>query len=100
MNRRGFLRGIIATAAIASAGLHKLGLGRLVTENAAAEAKAPKVEALTDAERLRADKWMRDLQAVVDAIEPNICAVVLTQRSDPPPPEHPRCQSWFSTHDA
>lgn len=106
-------------AAAASAGLHKLGLGRIVAENAAAEAREvtsnPALEIILSA---RADKFAADLQAVLDALEPAVHAVVVTdeimvpiddtdlaawclQREQPryeSPPEHPRCRSWFATH--
>lgn len=123
MNRRRFIGGAIALAVAAHAGLHKPGLDRLVAESAEAEAR--QTFSLSDAEQLRADQWMRDLQALVDVISPAIDAIVTVGELEVPedieaicwedlralcgeswdrvnaePPEHPQCRSWFVTHDA
>lgn len=116
MNRRRFLSRGIALAAAAAAGVHKLDLGKVLAENVAVETKAPDVEALTEAELLRAGRWARDIQALIDMIGPVIDAIASVDDLEfpadietwcwdgkyPPryelPPEHPQCPSSYSAN--
>lgn len=102
MNRRKFLGGAIAMAAAASAGLHKLGLGRVVTENAAEEAREAhkqKVDALRDGAASMAAA-AKETAECIRSLGVTLSIPIRYWREQDWLPEHPQCRSWYGPHDA